>query len=123
MHLVGFISLPIIRIFCISGWLLFPIIPDKWSRTVKFNIVATLLRRKVERKIEYVLVEDQFGFTRAKGKSNVTGKLGIISERNLDRDEGLCMCFIERQKEYDFVNTLRTGDADSRFYITTVQDG
>jgi len=23
----------------------------------------------------------------------------------------------------DFVNTLRTGDADLRFYITTVQDG
>ena len=23
----------------------------------------------------------------------------------------------------DFINTLRTGDADLRFYITTVQDG
>jgi hypothetical protein len=25
---------PIIRIFCISGWLAVPIIPDKWSCTV-----------------------------------------------------------------------------------------
>jgi len=24
---------------------------------------------------------------------------------------------------YDFINTLRTGDADLRLYITTVQDG
>ena len=25
---------PIFRIFCISGWLVVPIIPDKWSSTV-----------------------------------------------------------------------------------------
>ena len=24
---------------------------------------------------------------------------------------------------YDYFNTLRTGDADLRFYVTTVQDG
>jgi len=28
-----------------------------------------------------------------------------------------------RDKSVIFLNTLRTGDADLRFYITTVQDG
>ena len=27
------------------------------------------------------------------------------------------------QKYVEYLNTLRTGDADLRFYITTVQDG
>jgi len=68
----------IIRIFCISGWLLFLIILNKWSSTVEFNIVARLLRRRIERKSEYVLLEDLFGFRRAKGTSDVVGKLGIL---------------------------------------------
>ena len=29
----------IIRIFCISGWLVVPINPDKWSSTVKCKAV------------------------------------------------------------------------------------
>ena len=32
-------------------------------------------------------------------------------------------CFICMNFEAVIINTLRTGDADLRFYITTVQDG
>ena len=32
-------------------------------------------------------------------------------------------CVRLKAKAYNQVNTLRTGDADLRFYITTVQDG
>jgi len=59
---------------------LFPINLKKWSSTVGFNIIARLLRRRIERKFECALHADQFGFRRTKVTSNVIGKLGISSE-------------------------------------------
>jgi len=44
------------------------------------EIVAKILRR-IEKKIEYVLGEDQFGFRRGKGTDDAIGVLRIISER------------------------------------------
>jgi hypothetical protein len=46
-----------------------------------------ILRRRIERKIEDVLGGEQFGFRRGKGTRDAIGKLRIISERTLDRDE------------------------------------
>ena len=43
------------------------------------KIVAKILRRRIERKIEDVLGEDQFGFRRGKGTRDATGMLRIIS--------------------------------------------
>ena len=44
------------------------------------KIVARILRRKTERKIEDVLGEDQFGFRRGKGTGDANGMPRIISE-------------------------------------------
>jgi len=44
------------------------------------KIVAKILRRKIEKKIEDVLGEDQFGFRRGKGTRDAIGMLRIISE-------------------------------------------
>jgi len=44
------------------------------------KIVAKILRRRLEKKIEDVLREDQFGFRRGKGRRDATGMLRIISE-------------------------------------------
>jgi hypothetical protein len=44
------------------------------------KIVARILRRKTERKIEDVLGEDQFGFRRGRGTGDATGMPRIISE-------------------------------------------
>jgi len=41
------------------------------------KIVAKILRRSNEKKIEDVLREDQFGFRRGKGTSDATGMLRI----------------------------------------------
>jgi len=54
-------------------------------RTVSFvahtaKIVAEVLRRRVEKKIEDVLKEDQFGFKRGKGTKDAIGMVRIISE-------------------------------------------
>jgi hypothetical protein len=51
-----------------------------------------------------VLGEDQFGFRRGKGTNDAIGMLRIISERTLEMDEELCVCFIDWQKAFDRVN-------------------
>jgi hypothetical protein len=68
------------------------------------KIVARILRGKIDRKIEDVLGQDQFGFRRGKGTRDAIGMLRIISERNLAIDEELCACFIDWQKAFDRVN-------------------
>jgi len=43
------------------------------AHTVK--VIAKILRRRIERKIEDVLGEDQFGFRRGKGTRDATGMM------------------------------------------------
>ena len=68
------------------------------------KIVAKILRRRIEKKIEDVLGEDQFGFRRGKGTRDAFEILRIISERTLEIDGELCVCFIDWQKAFDRVN-------------------
>jgi len=67
------------------------------------KIIAKILRR-IERKIEAVLGEDQFGFRRKKGTRDAIGMQRKISERTLDIEAELCVCFIDWQKAFDRVN-------------------
>jgi hypothetical protein len=68
------------------------------------KIVARILRRRIDRKKEDALGEDQFGFRRGKGTRDAIGIVRIISERTLDIDDELCACFIDWQKAFDCVN-------------------
>jgi hypothetical protein len=67
------------------------------------KVVAQVLRRRIEKKIEDVL-GDQFGFRRGKGTSNAIGMVRIISKQTLDIDGELCACFIDWQKVFDCVD-------------------
>jgi hypothetical protein len=69
--------------------------------------VARILIRRIERKIEHVLGEDQFGFGRGKGTRDAIGMLRIISEQTLDVDEELCASFIDWQKAFDLVKWIK----------------
>jgi len=68
------------------------------------KIVTKILRRRIEKKIEDVLEEDQFGFRRGKVPRDAIGMLRIILERTLEIDEELSVCFIDWQKAFDQVN-------------------
>jgi len=68
------------------------------------KIVVKVLRRRIKRKIEDVPEEDQSGFRKGKGTTDVIGTLKIISERSLDIDEELCAYFIDQQKASDHGN-------------------
>jgi len=72
------------------------------------KIVAKILRRRIKKRIEDVLGEDQFGFRRGKGARDAIGMLRIISERTLEIDEELCICFIDWQKVFDLVNWTKS---------------
>jgi hypothetical protein len=72
--------------------------------TITQSALSHILRRRIERKIEVVLGEDQFGFRRGKGTRDAIGMLRIISERTLEIDVGVCVCFVDRQKAFDIVN-------------------
>jgi hypothetical protein len=65
------------------------------------KIIAQILRRRIEKKIEDVCGEDQFGFRRKKGTRDAVEMLRIISEQTLEIDEELCVCFIDWQKVFD----------------------
>jgi hypothetical protein len=47
------------------------------------NVVASVIRRRPEKKIDDVLGEDQFGFIKGTGTRDAIGMLIIISERTL----------------------------------------
>ena len=68
------------------------------------KIIAKLLRRRIEKKIEDVLGEDQFGFRRGKGTRDAIGMMRIIAEQTLEIDEELRVCYIDWQKAFDHVN-------------------
>ena len=79
------------------------------KRTISFiahttKIVRKIIRRRIEKKIEVVLGEDPFGFGRGKGTRDAIGMLRIISERTLEIDEDLCICFIDWIQAFDRVN-------------------
>jgi hypothetical protein len=67
------------------------------------KVVASVIRRRSEKKIEDVLGEDQFGFRKGEGTRDAIGMLRIISERTLDIGEEICVCFIDWQKTFDHV--------------------
>ena len=56
------------------------------------KITAKILRRRVKRKIEDVLGEDQFGFKRGKGTKDIIDMMRIIKGRTLDID----VCLLHR---------------------------
>jgi hypothetical protein len=64
------------------------------------KIVARILRR-IERKTEDALGEDQVGFRRGKGTRDAIGMVRIISERTLVLDEASKhACFIDWKKGF-----------------------
>jgi len=65
------------------------------------KIVAKILRRRIEKKIEGVLGKDQFGFRRGKGATNAIWMLRITSERTMQIDMEIIICFIDWQKAFD----------------------
>jgi hypothetical protein len=61
----------------------------------------------IERKIEDIFGEEQFGSRSGREIRNAVGMLRIISERTLDTDEKLYACCIDWQKAFDRVSGIK----------------
>ena len=61
------------------------------------KIVACIVSKRLESKIEEVIEEDKFGFQKGKGNRNAIGIMRIIPETVLDIKEEICLCFINWQ--------------------------
>jgi hypothetical protein len=68
------------------------------------KIMARILSKRLEHRIEEVMGEDQFGFRKGKGTRDAIGMIRIISEKVLEVNGELCVCFIDWQKAFDRVN-------------------
>jgi len=55
------------------------------------KIITKILRGRIEKKIEDVLGEEQFGFRRGKGTRNAIGMIRITAEWTLETDEEMCV--------------------------------
>ena len=58
----------------------------------------------MESKIEEVINEDQLGFRKGKGTRDAIGLMRIITERVLEVNEEMFLCFIDWQKAFDLVD-------------------
>jgi hypothetical protein len=58
----------------------------------------------IEKKIEDVHGEDQFGFRRGKGSRDAIGLRRIIPKRTLDIYMKKCACFVDCQNAFDHIN-------------------
>jgi len=82
----------------------------KFCDHLTFSLIAhaaKIVERILCRRIEGVLGELQFGFIESKGTRFAIGMMRIISERTLDTDEELRLCFLEYQNKFDVVNWNR----------------
>jgi hypothetical protein len=67
------------------------------------NNLARIVRRGIERKIEDVLGDSQFGLRGGKVTRDAIGMLRRISERTVYTDEEFCARVIDWQKPFDRV--------------------
>jgi hypothetical protein len=65
------------------------------------KVVASVIRRRSEKKIEDVLGVNQFGFR--KGTRDASGMLRIILQQTLDTGEEIFVCFVDWQKAFNHV--------------------
>jgi Reverse transcriptase (RNA-dependent DNA polymerase). len=68
------------------------------------KIVARILSKRFESKLEEVIEEHQFGSR--KGKDAI-GLMRIILEKYIDVKEKMCLCFIDWQKAFDRVDWIK----------------
>jgi len=79
------------------------------------KIVAKIFRRRIEKKIEDVLGEDQFGFRRGKGTRDAIGMLRIIIRMKLG-DRWGTKCLLHRLAEGVWLSQLDQINADSKVH-------
>ncbi|KAL1446126.1 hypothetical protein WDU94_014018 [Cyamophila willieti] len=77
-------------------------------RTISFichltKAITRILIKRIESKVEEHLGDDQFGFRKGKGTRDAMGCMRMISERMMDVNKDVYVCFIDWEKAFDRV--------------------
>ena len=67
------------------------------------KIMLKVLHRRLEAKAEEYLGEDQFGFRRGKGTREAIAMMRVLSERNIEHNQDIYVCFVDFEKAFDRV--------------------
>jgi len=68
------------------------------------KVVLRILAKRTERKSEEFLGKDQFGFRSGRGTRDAIGVMKCLSERSIEFNQDLYVCFIDYEKAFDRVN-------------------
>jgi len=68
------------------------------------KIILRVLNRRIESKASTFIGKSQFGFRQGRGTREAIGVMRMLSERSLDHDNELFVCFVDFEKAFDRVN-------------------
>ena len=68
------------------------------------KIMLRVLNRRLVKKMEESMGEEQYGFRRGRGTRDAIGVVKTIGERYIERGKAVNMCFIDLEKAFDRVN-------------------
>jgi len=67
------------------------------------KILTKIMFRRMEKKIEDTLLEDQFGFTKNRGTREAILALRLIIEKRIRKDKSTFITFVDIEKTFDNV--------------------
>ena len=68
------------------------------------KVVLRILAKRIKSKSEEFLGKDQFGFRSGRGTRDAVGVMRCLSERSIEFNQDLYVCFIDYEKAFDRVN-------------------
>ena len=70
------------------------------------KILLKVLQKRIEAKVDAVhfLSDDQFGFRRGTGTRDAISTLRVLTERSLEVDRDVYVCFVDYEKAFDRVD-------------------
>ena len=84
------------------------------------KIICRVIMNRIRNKINFEISEEQYGFRKGKGTTNAIFNMRMISERAVEMQKVVYLCFIDYEKAFDTVRhaymleMLKRIGADSR---------
>ena len=84
------------------------------------KIICRVIMNRIRKKINFEISEEQYGFRRGKGTTNAISNMRMLSERAVEMQKDVYLCFIDYEKAFDTVRhvnmleMLKRIGADSR---------
>ena len=84
------------------------------------KILLRIILKRIIARLRSQISDEQFGFVARKGNNNVLFSLRVLSERALEVQKDVCVCFVDYEKAFDKVkhvdlfNMLKAADLDGK---------